>query len=177
MAKNAREKIYEAFRSLSLKKKIDKITVTDITDLAGVSRVSFYYHFRSIYDLAINIIEEDLRARQVLPIAHEDCEKALLILLEVIREHKELVKKLMSSDGAETLYEHTRLWSRHLADAALPECPLPVDEDAQKTILNFYRNAVVGAVWDWISDDCREDPQKLAFLLSNHLHNAYATRN
>ena len=177
MAKNAREKIYEAFRSLSLKKKIDKITVTDITDLAGVSRVSFYYHFRSVYDLAVNIIEEDLRARQVLPIAHEDCERALLILLETIRKHKELAKMLIDSDGMDTLYEHARLWSLHLADAALPECPFPVDKDAQKTILNFYRNAIGGAIWDWIIDDCREDPQKLAYLLTHHLHNAYATRN
>ena len=177
MAKNAREKIYEAFKSLLEEKKIDRITVTDITDMAGVSRVSFYYHFRSVYDLAVNIIEDDLRERQVLPIAHEDCEKALLYLLETVRKHKELAKDLIGSDGVETLYEHARLWSLHLANAALPECPFPADPEARKTVLNFYRNAVGGAIWDWIIDDCKEDPQKLAFLLSSHLHNAYATRN
>ena len=32
-------------------KPLSKITVTDITEDCGISRMTFYYHFKDIYDL------------------------------------------------------------------------------------------------------------------------------
>ena len=38
-------------QNLLLQKPLDKITISDITDDCGISRMTFYYHFKDIYDL------------------------------------------------------------------------------------------------------------------------------
>ncbi|MDE6203969.1 MAG: TetR/AcrR family transcriptional regulator, partial [Lachnospiraceae bacterium] len=42
----------DSLKKLLLHKTIDKITISDLTKDCGISRMSFYYHFKDIYDLA-----------------------------------------------------------------------------------------------------------------------------
>lgn len=46
--KNALE---ASLKKLMLKKPLDKITIQDLTQDCGISRMAFYYHFKDIYDL------------------------------------------------------------------------------------------------------------------------------
>lgn len=41
----------EALKTLMAHKPFDKITIRDITELAGIRRQNFYYHFEDVYDL------------------------------------------------------------------------------------------------------------------------------
>ena len=41
----------ESLKHLLLKKPLDKITINDLTTDCGISRMTFYYHFKDIYDL------------------------------------------------------------------------------------------------------------------------------
>ena len=41
----------ESFKELALKQPIEKITIKEITDKAGVIRPTFYNHFQDKYDL------------------------------------------------------------------------------------------------------------------------------
>ena len=41
----------QSLKKFLLKKPLDKITIKDLTDDIGISRMSFYYHFKDIYDL------------------------------------------------------------------------------------------------------------------------------
>lgn len=41
----------QSLKRFLLKKPLDKITIKDLTDDIGISRMSFYYHFKDIYDL------------------------------------------------------------------------------------------------------------------------------
>ena len=40
-----------SLKKLLLHKPIDKITIADLTADCGISRMSFYYHFKDVYDL------------------------------------------------------------------------------------------------------------------------------
>ena len=40
-----------SLKELLKKKPFDKITIADLTDDCGISRMAFYYHFKDIYDL------------------------------------------------------------------------------------------------------------------------------
>ena len=42
-----------------LEKPLNKITINDITEDCGVNRMTFYYHFKDIYDLVDWILAED----------------------------------------------------------------------------------------------------------------------
>ena len=41
----------ESLKKLMLQKPLDKITINDLTTDCGISRMTFYYHFKDIYDL------------------------------------------------------------------------------------------------------------------------------
>ena len=53
-----------ALKKYLLKKPLDKITIHELTDECGISRMAFYYHFKDIYDLAQWACLED--AKRVL---------------------------------------------------------------------------------------------------------------
>ncbi len=60
---NITKKALEAsLKKLMMKKPLDKITIRDITDDCGISRMTFYYHFQDIYDLIEWICLEDATA-------------------------------------------------------------------------------------------------------------------
>ena len=50
----------ESFKELALKHPIEKITIKEITDKAGVIRPTFYNHFQDKYDLLEWIIDKEL---------------------------------------------------------------------------------------------------------------------
>lgn len=54
-----REKLIEAFWSLYCEKKIEQITIKEITDKAGYHRTTFYEYFLDIYDV-LNQLEDGL---------------------------------------------------------------------------------------------------------------------
>ena len=55
----------ESLKRLMLKKSLDRITINDLTSDCGISRMTFYYHFRDIYDLAEwTCLEESRKALQ-----------------------------------------------------------------------------------------------------------------
>ncbi len=46
-------------KKLLLQKPLNKITINDITEDCGVNGMTFYYHFKDIYDLVDWIMVED----------------------------------------------------------------------------------------------------------------------
>ena len=50
-----------SLKKLMLHKPLDKITINDLATDCGISRMSFYYHFRDIYDLIEWVCVEDGR--------------------------------------------------------------------------------------------------------------------
>lgn len=45
MRKNAKEEIVQALQMLMQKKELDKITVKELIEKAGINRSTYYYHF------------------------------------------------------------------------------------------------------------------------------------
>ena len=61
MANSTKQELEEALKKQLLKKPLDKITIHDLTEECGISRMAFYYHFKDIYDLVEWACVEDAR--------------------------------------------------------------------------------------------------------------------
>ena len=48
-----------SLKNLLLQKPLDKITINDIAEDCGISRMTFYYHFKDIYDLIEKSIQDE----------------------------------------------------------------------------------------------------------------------
>ena len=59
MAQTTKRALAASFKELLAQKPFNKITISDITEHCGVNRMTFYYHFHDIYDLAQWAFEEE----------------------------------------------------------------------------------------------------------------------
>ena len=51
MANTTKLALEASLKELLRTKSIDRITINDLTEHCGISRMTFYYHFKDIYDL------------------------------------------------------------------------------------------------------------------------------
>ena len=51
MSHTTKQDLEASLKKLLLEKPLDKITIQDLTNDCGISRMAFYYHFKDIYDL------------------------------------------------------------------------------------------------------------------------------
>ena len=93
-------------QKLLLQKPLNKITINDITEDCGVNRMTFYYHFKDIYDLVDWILVEDaskiLEGRQ----SFETWDEAYLDILHRLQENKTLVLNVYRSVGREQVEQY-----------------------------------------------------------------------
>ena len=97
-----KDKIRSAFASLvKEKKEFNKITVTDITKLADITRGTFYTHYDNIYDVAKEFQEETLN---VLTSNLDDLKNKKNIdlffntLFAYLKAHEEIYSMLLASN-------------------------------------------------------------------------------
>ena len=51
MSQITKRALEQSLKNLLLKKPLTKITINDIAEDCGINRITFYYHFKDIYDL------------------------------------------------------------------------------------------------------------------------------
>ena len=72
ITEQTKDKLRSAFWTLYSSKPIDKITIKEITDLAGYNRGTFYLYYKDVYDIFASIEMELLQAsEQILETARE----------------------------------------------------------------------------------------------------------
>ena len=97
--KEVKIRLAESFRELVLEKPIEKITIKEITDRAGVIRVTFYNHFQDKYELLEWIIrEEAVEPARVL--LHNNMEQeALAFLFNSIKKNRDFYVHVVRLEG------------------------------------------------------------------------------
>ena len=60
--KKTQRAIREAFLKLRAKKPLERITVKELTELAEISKATFYLHYQDIYDLSDQLQQEAIEA-------------------------------------------------------------------------------------------------------------------
>ncbi len=60
--KKTKRSIRQAFLQLRRKKPLERITVKELSELAEISKATFYLHYKDIYDLSEHLEEEVIRS-------------------------------------------------------------------------------------------------------------------
>ena len=92
MCYSTKKKIADCVRQLMKRKEISKITIGDIMEATGMSRQSFYYHFKDIYDvlewIGCNDFKDQLQGQ------YDSMEKWACDLMEVLQRERSFYEKL-----------------------------------------------------------------------------------
>ena len=113
-----------SFKELTLKEPIEKITIKEITDKAGVIRPTFYNHFQDKYDLLEWIINKELLEPVEMLITNGMVNEGLVLLFTEIERDKEFYMRASRLEGqnsfgsiAQDCVEHVLLKVIHSSSA------------------------------------------------------------
>ena len=161
-----------SLKKLLLQKPLNKITINDITEDCGVNRMTFYYHFKDIYDLVDWIMVEDAAKALENKPTFDTWTEAFLDILHQVQENKVLVMNVYRSISREQveqyLYKLLDPMLREFMERGMQE--ITVQDDDVQFIVDFYKYALVGMALEWIRKDMKEDPVRMTERLNLLIH-------
>ncbi len=172
MSQITKRALEDSLKKLLLQKPLSKITISDIANDCGINRMTFYYHFKDIYDLIEWIcIEETARAINGKK-TYETWQQGFLQTFQMVLENKPFISNVYHSISREKIEDYFYAITYDLLIGVIEEkaAGMKVSEADKKFIANFYNFAFVGLLMDWIKKDMKEDPQLIIDQLSTLIH-------
>lgn len=150
-----------SLKNLLLKKPLDKITINDIADDCGINRMTFYYHFRDIYDLVEWSCAEDAKKALDGKKTYQTWQQGLLQIFEAVKENKPFIMNVYRSVSREQVEQYLyKVTYGLLMDVVNEEAANEASNENDKSfIAHFYKYAFVGIMLDWIRGDMEENPK------------------
>lgn len=164
--RDTRRRLAESFKELLRKNNIEKITISDITDMSGVIRPTFYNHFRDKYELLEYIIWNDL----LLPIKplllNDMITEGLTLLFSAIKNEKEFYKRAVKIEGQNSFESIARYQVGNLLSQVIKE-KNGVSHSKYKwlsveVVASYYAQAMVCMAIEWIKSDFVIHPKELS---------------
>ena len=160
---------------------LSRVTVTAVTERAGVTRRTFYSHFRDIPDL-VNQIEEETLSELRAPLARlaachlDDLRRALdhgdpapgaPELLSAVRERRDCLRALLGNGGDPAFAERIKVLAHEVIGMrALDGLDLRALGPFFDYYLTFAISAEVGVLLRWLESGCRESVPTMARLMT-----------
>ena len=164
MSHTTKQALEASLKHVMLKKPLDKITIRDITDDCGISRMAFYYHFKDIYDLVEWACVEDASRALAGKKTYDTWQEGLLQIFEAVLENKTFVLnayRCINRDQMERfLFQLTYGLIRGVVEEKSQGSA--VSEADKAFIAEFYKYSFVGILLDWIRQGMTADYRIIA---------------
>ena len=163
-----KQELEQSLKNLLLKKPLTKITVGDITDDCGINRMTFYYHFKDIYDLVEWSCLEDAKRALDEKKTYDTWQQGLLQIFKAVQENKPFILNVYRCVHREQVEKYLQpLVDQLLLNVINEEAAgITVRDEDKQFIAQVYSYMFIGLMLDWIKDDMREDPQQIVEKLS-----------
>ena len=170
-----KQALANALKQLLQKKQITKITINDIAEACGISRMTFYYHFKDIYDLADWTLQEVLHTAIADNRTHDNWQQGFLNLLDVLKAHQPLILNVYRAIDREQV---ERYMCREVEALLLPvveeqAAGLQISEKGKHMVAIFYTYAFMGIVLEWIQRNMQASPQEVADTTAAMIHSGF----
>ena len=168
MSQITKRALEQSLKNLLLKKPLTKITVSDIADDCGINRMTFYYHFKDIYDLVEWSCLEDAKRALDEKKTYETWQQGLLQIFEAVEENKPFILNVYRCVHREQVENYLQPLVDQLLLGVINEETgnMTIRDEDKQFIAQIYSYIFIGLMLDWIKDDMREDPQPLVDRLA-----------
>lgn len=163
-----------SLKKLLLHKSIDKITINELTSDCGISRMSFYYHFKDIYDLVEWVCVEDGKRALQDKKTYDTWQEGLTQIFEAVMENKPFILNVYRSVSREKIESYLHKLTYSLIECVVEEKCAGHDlaKEDRAFIAEFYKYGFVGVMLDWIDRGMKDDYKKIVEKMSVTLHGA-----
>lgn len=168
MSQVTKRALEQSLKNLLLKKPLTKITISDIAEDCGINRMTFYYHFKDIYDLVEWACIEDARKALEDNRTHDTWQQGFLQIFEAVRENRPFIMNVYRCVHKEQVEKYLNpLVDNLIMGVVEEECAgMTVRDEDKGFIARVFAYIFIGVMMDWIKDDMREDPQAIVDRLS-----------
>ena len=134
----------------------------------GVNRMTFYYHFKDIYDLVEWTCQDFAQKGLGGNRTASTWQQGLLGIFDAVRANASFVDNVYHSVSREQLERYLHDVTYDLLIGVVDESArgLPATAEQRAFIADFYKYGFVGLVLAWIRDGMREDPERIVERLS-----------
>ncbi len=166
----------QSLKRFLLKKPLDKITIKDLTDDIGISRMSFYYHFKDIYDLVewscIYDATNALKGNKT----YDTWQEGLTSIFEAVLQNKPFILNVYHTTTQDSIERFLFTTVHDLILGVVREKAQGTDitEEQIQFIADFYKYSFVGIMLDWIHKGMCEDYHEIVYNMANTLHGSIA---
>ena len=179
MSQLTKRALEQSLKNLLAYNPLTKITVGDIADDCGINRMTFYYHFKDIYDLVEWSCLEDARKALDENKTYDTWQQGFLQIFEEVLENKQFVMNVYRCVHREQVEKYLKPLVDSLLLDVINErsAGMTVRDEDKSYIAQIFSYIFIGLMLDWINDDMREDPKmivnRLAMLIKGSLSSIF----
>ncbi|EFW23576.1 TetR/AcrR family transcriptional regulator [Solobacterium moorei] len=168
MSQVTKRALEQSLRNLLLKKPLSKITISDLTEDCGMNRMTFYYHFKDIYDLVEWSCLTDAKRALDEKKTYDTWQQGFLQILEAVQANKPFIMNVYHCVHREQVEIYLRPLVEDLILNVVNEEAggLNVRDEDKTFIVQAYSYIFIGIMLDWIKEDMKENPQEIVERLN-----------
>ena len=159
----------EGFKELMAKKPFEKITISDITDICGLNRQTFYYHFRDKYDLLNWVFYNEAITPFIDNLTFDNWSKKLLDMLSIIAKDSRFYTNAMRTSYSYEFKEYMHRVSTNVFVEVIEGIAGKgvMAEDDKLFIAEFFSYGLIGTVVNWVTDGMKKPPENIVSHIEN----------
>ena len=163
MTNDTKYALEASLKKFLLKKPIDKITIRDLTDDCGISRMAFYYHFKDIASRA-------LAGKKT----YDTWQEGLQQIFEAVLENKPFILNVYRALSREQIENYLFRLVYDLIMGVVEEKAegLRVTQQQKQFVAEFYKYSFVCVMLDWIRGGMKDDYHIIVNDICTTMHGA-----
>lgn len=168
MSMLTKSRLAEALKVRMKKTSFEKITVSDLIKDCEVTRQTFYYHFRDIYDLLKWVVQIEMINILKYGLNKDRWEDTLLDLFKYLYQNKYMYNSthniLNNKQIQDFLFEEIRpLVLNFIVNL---DADVDLEDDNVCFVVDFYVGAVIGSMERWALGGMQDAPEKIVNIVS-----------
>ena len=171
---NVDQNLAESFKQLVLKMPIEKITIKDITDGAGVIRPTFYNHFQDKYDLLEWIVKNELLGPLFPQIKRGHLEECLVLIFTNALIMKDFCIRAAKMEGQNSFESIVRkcIWEMLFTyiSARCEDRTFSHSWMTPEIVAEYYAQSLTFVVMTWIRKDMVVSSEEMATVYQYIIH-------
>lgn len=166
--RKTRKQLRHCLASLLKEKKIQEISVREITEMADLNRGTFYLHYRDVFDLLQQIEQELLESVEAAlqkypaPEVHKDLSRLLADVFRCVEENSDMVQILLGENGDLNFVNQVKGLVREKCLKDWMELFRTPQSDIFDAYYSFIVSGCLGLVTYWLENGLKESPEGLA---------------
>lgn len=167
--------LLQGLTQLLSEKKINKITVKELTESVDVNRATFYLYYKDIFDMMEQIENEmfEYFTEALKKYTNDGINKVNTVafvtyLFGYIKEYADMCKILLGPDGDYSFVEKLKIAIKN----TLPPLDNANNNMKEEYLMPFIVSGCIGAIQQWLGNNMNSEPEQMANFVAEMISNS-----